>query len=254
MEIRLLGAHQGASRDIGFMSLLVDGRLAIDAGGLTSALTLDEQERIEAVLVTHKHYDHTKDLPGLAHSMWEIKSTVVYCLDDTRKALQDYYFNGDIWPRLITVPEGYYPLIFHKVEPGRPFSLLGYDVTPVSVSHSVPTVGYLIEREGKRVFYTADTRAEEEPLWTDLRPDLLIAETTMSSEHDEKAGSFGHMTPLGLERVLRVFQRKQGYYPRTVCVHINPAHEAQISIELKALGEKLGADVGPGREGMVLEV
>ena len=254
MQIRLLGAHQGSSLDIGFMSLLVDGRLAIDAGGLTSALTLEEQERIEAVLVTHKHYDHTKDLPGLAHSLWEIKSTVVYCLDDTRKALQDYYFNGDIWPRLITVPEGYYPLIFHKVEPEQPFSLSGYNVTPVTVSHSVPTVGYFIECEGKSVFYTADTRAEEDPLWTNLRPDLLIAETTMSSEHEKKAYSFGHMTPLSLEKVLRIFHRKQGYYPRTVCVHINPMHEAQIGIELKALAEKLGADISPGREGMVLEV
>ncbi len=41
MQVRLLGAHQGASCDIGFMSLLVDGKLAIDAGGLTSALTLE---------------------------------------------------------------------------------------------------------------------------------------------------------------------------------------------------------------------
>ena len=254
MQVRLLGAHQGASRDIGFMSLLVDGRLAIDAGGLTSALTLEEQEQIEAVLVTHKHYDHTKDLPGLAHSLWEIKSTVVYCLDDTRRALQDYYFNGVIWPRLITVPEGYYPLIFHKVEPEQSFSLLGYDITPVTVSHSVPTVGYFIEQGGKSVFYTADTRAEEDPLWTNLRPDLLIAETTMSSVHEEKAASVGHMTPLSLEKVLRVFHRKQGYYPRTVCVHINPAHEAQISIELKALAEKLGANIKSGCEGMMLEV
>jgi ribonuclease BN (tRNA processing enzyme) len=254
MQVRLLGAHQGASRDIAFMSLLVDGRLAIDAGGLTSALTLEEQEQIEAVLVTHKHYDHTKDLPGLAHSMWEIKSTVIYCIDDTRQALQDYYFNGVIWPRLITVPKGFYPLIFHRVEPEQPFSLLGYDVTPITVSHSVPTVGYLIEREGRRVFYTADTRAEEYPLWTNLRPDLLIIETTMSSDYEVRADAVGHLTPLGLERVLAVFHRKQGYYPRIVCVHINPAHEARIKLELEALAEKLGADIRPGQEGMVLEV
>ena len=44
------------------MSILVDGKLAIDAGGLTTALTLEEQERIDAMIITHRHFDHIKDL------------------------------------------------------------------------------------------------------------------------------------------------------------------------------------------------
>ncbi|HUP27677.1 MAG TPA: MBL fold metallo-hydrolase [Chloroflexia bacterium] len=254
MQVKILGGHQGSSREIGFMSLLIDGRLVIDAGGLSAGLNLEEQEQVEAVLITHKHYDHTRDLPGFVHGLWQIKSLHVHCLDDTRAALQDYYFNGVIWPRMVEMPPGYYPLIFHKVEPEQPFNLLGYAVTPVTVAHTVPTVGYLVEIEGKSVFYTADTRSEEDPLWTRLRPDLLIAETTMASEYDDVAGQFGHMTPLGLERVLRIFQEKQGYYPRTICVHINPAHEERIGRELAELSERLGADIAPGCEGMVLEI
>ncbi len=40
MQVRILGAHQGQTRDMGFMSILIDGHLAIDAGNLLSGLTL----------------------------------------------------------------------------------------------------------------------------------------------------------------------------------------------------------------------
>ena len=42
MQVRILGAHQGESRDLRFMSILIDGHLAIDAGGLSTSLTREE--------------------------------------------------------------------------------------------------------------------------------------------------------------------------------------------------------------------
>ena len=50
MHIRLLGAHQGESRTTGFISILVDDVLAIDAGSLTSTLTFAEQARVTSEL------------------------------------------------------------------------------------------------------------------------------------------------------------------------------------------------------------
>ena len=254
MKLTLLGAHQGENTTARFMSILVDGTLAIDAGGLTGALSSEEQLAIEAVILTHRHFDHVKDLPGLVHTRWEHKDLQLYCLPDTRDALRAHVFNDALWPSLKKAQGGYYPVVFNDVEPGRAFSLAGYSILPITVSHTVPTVGYLLERDGRRVFYTADTRAEEQPLWAEHRPDLLIAETTMSSAHDEAAGRFGHMTPLSLERVLRVFHERQGYFPRTVCVHINPAHEAAIRQELSDLSIRLDADISAGSEGLILEV
>jgi ribonuclease BN (tRNA processing enzyme) len=254
MRVKLLGAHQGESRDARFMSLLVDGRLAIDAGGLTGALTRDEQLAIEAVLITHRHFDHVKDLPGLAHTLWKDKDLQLYCIPDTRDALRAHIFNGTLWPSLQEASDGYFATIFNDVEPERAFTLLGYDILPITMSHTVPTVGYLLEKEGKRVFYTADTRYEEHPRWVEQRLDLLIAETTMSSAYEEEASRFGHMTPLSLERVLRTFYAKQGYYPRTVCVHINPAFEAEIHKEVAALATRLDADITTGFEGTTLDL
>ncbi|MGA7729899.1 MAG: MBL fold metallo-hydrolase [Chloroflexia bacterium] len=254
MEVRLLGAHQGQSRDIGFMSILVDGRLAIDAGGLTTALTLGEQERVEAVLVTHRHFDHIKDLVGLAHNNWQVRSLHIYCIDDVRAALQTHVFNDVLWPTMSVQRDSFFPLTWHRVEAGVPLEVLGYRVTPIEVSHTVPAVGYMVEGDGGSFFYTADTRGDGDPPWAEIRPDLLIAETTMECANEPLAYTFGHMTPMSLGRELRAFHARQGYYPRTVCVHINPHQEAQVVRELAVLAEELGAEIVPGREGMIWTV
>jgi len=254
MRVTLLGAHQGENRDARFMSILIDGRLAIDAGGLTGALSSEEQMAIGAVLLTHRHFDHVKDLPGFAHTRWQHMELPLYCIDDTRDAIQAHVFNDVLWPALREYQEGYYPVVYHHVEPGEAFNLLGYDILPITVSHTVPAVGYLVEREGKSMFYTADTRIEERPLWIEQRPDLLIVETTMSSVYEDEANRFGHMTPLSLERALRTFHAMQGYYPRTVCVHMNPANEVDIRREIAELSERLDTDISIGYESMTLDL
>jgi cAMP phosphodiesterase len=253
MRIRILGAHQGESRDTRFMSILIDGQLAIDAGGLTSSLTVEEQLRIEAVLITHQHFDHVKDLPPLAHNLWDSKPTRLYCTEHTCRMIREHIFNDLLWPAMRAEDEGHYPLVYNTVEPGRAFDLLGYSILPIEMPHTVPAVGYCVEHGGKRVFYTADTSGHGDPPWAVLPLDLLIAETTYSSQFTEVAARFGHMTPQSLERELRAFHARQGYYPRVVCVHINVAHEAQVHEELAALAQDLGADIQPAYEGMELE-
>jgi ribonuclease BN (tRNA processing enzyme) len=254
MKVRILGAHQGQTESIGFMSLLVDGVLAIDAGGLTTALTLEEQERIEAILVTHRHFDHIKDLVGLAHNNWQLKSTHIYTTADVRSALEAHVFNDVLWPRMDEQIGPYHPLTWHEVRPGEEFELLGYRVLPVEVSHTVPTVGYLVSKGDSSMFYTADTREMGNPTWAALRPGLLIAETTMDDQYEQIAYRVGHMTPAALGRELRAFHARQGYYPRTLCCHINPHNEPAVVRELAALAAELGADISPAREGMLVEV
>ena len=254
MRVKILGAHQGESRDMRFLSIVIDGRLVIDAGGLTSSLTLEEQLGIQAVLITHQHFDHIKDLPMLAHNILETKSLHVYCTYDTRNMLQHHIFNDLIWPSLRTKSAGYNSLVFNAVEPDREFTLHGYKIVPVPMAHTVPTVGYCVKRDGKSLFYTADTRGNGNPFWASLRPDLLIIETTMSNEHDSAAARFGHMTPMALGRELRAFHQKEGYYPRTICVHINAKHERLVREELQTLADELQADITAAHEGMEIEL
>jgi ribonuclease BN (tRNA processing enzyme) len=190
----------------------------------------------------------------LAHNNRQVRSLQIYCIDDVRAALQAHVFNDVLWPTMSAQMGPLYPLTWHRVEPGASFDLLGYRVTPIEVSHTVPAVGYHIEREGSSFFYTADTRGDGDPPWASIRPDLLIAETTMASENESLAYSVGHMTPLSLGRELRAFHARQGYYPLTVCVHINPHQEAQVVRELADLAKELEAEIVPGHEGMVFNL
>ena len=66
MEIRSLGAYLAGSKRARLTSLLVDGVLVVDAGGVTSALSVPEQKKIRTVLLTHHPFDHTPDLVTLA--------------------------------------------------------------------------------------------------------------------------------------------------------------------------------------------
>ncbi len=200
------------------------------------------------------HWDHIKDLPGFAHNWWQSRSLAIYCADETREALQSYFFNNAIWPAMHEQIGDFCPVVFHRVESGTPFTLQGYDITPVPMSHTVPTLGYMVERDGKSFFFTADTRGEGNPSWAHLRMDLLIAETTMPNELTERAHSVGHMTPRTLEGELRAFHQRQGYYPRTLCVHINPHHEKQIRQELAEVAASLGADITAAHEDLVIEL
>ena len=65
MNVRILGARKMEAKGARHACFLIDDCLAVDAGGLTSALALDEQDRLQGVLLTHHHYDHCRDLPTL---------------------------------------------------------------------------------------------------------------------------------------------------------------------------------------------
>lgn len=65
MKVQILGAHNAETKEARLVSLLIDDILAIDAGGLTSTLSLAAQQRIRTILITHHHFDHIRDLVTL---------------------------------------------------------------------------------------------------------------------------------------------------------------------------------------------
>ncbi|MEA2574101.1 MAG: hypothetical protein QOH93_1399 [Chloroflexia bacterium] len=253
MKVKILGAHQGESDTIRFTSMLVDGRLAIDAGGLTGSLSLEDQLAIDAALITHQHHDHVKDLPGFMHNRWHAKGLDLYCMGHTRAVLEAHVFNDVTWPSMTHSTGTRQPLVFHNTPAGHPATVLDYEVLPIEVSHTVPTQGYYISDGKASMFYTADTRGHGDPSWSHIRPDLLIVETTMSSEYEEFAYRFGHMTPRSLGGELRAYHDHQGYFPRVVCIHINPHHEERIREEIAALAGELDTPIELGYEGMEID-
>lgn len=255
MKVRILGAHQLSSAGAMSTSLLIDGVLAIDAGSVASALTLAEQDSIRAVLVTHQHHDHIKDIPALGLNAVRSGATNIFCSEETRRAILAHLLNDSLWPDLTRIPSPDHPaLAFLTVEPLRPFDVGGYEALAVPMVHTVPTLGYQVSREGRRFFYTGDMGGGGDAVWPHVDPHVLIAEVTFPNRLEKLAGDSNHMTPARLSRELSSFRSLKGYLPRIVVVHVNSRYEVEIKEEVADVSQRLGADITVSHENMVVEV
>jgi ribonuclease BN (tRNA processing enzyme) len=256
MKITFLGAHNFESRDSRCVCLLIDEVLAVDAGALTSSLTFDEQQNLKAVLLTHQHYDHIRDIPALAINFFTFDKTIdVYSTPSVRDALSDHLLNGVLYPAFMTKPAEKPSVNFHLLEIGRSQSIAGYDVLPVPVRHAVPAVGVQITSpEDRSVFYTSDTGPGLADCWRQVSPDLLITEVTVLNERRDFAIESGHLTPDLLREELESFRNIKGYLPQVLLVHTNPQEEKQTMREIDAVEKALNIEIPPAREGMQIEL
>ncbi len=249
MKIKFLGAHNTESRLTRMTSLVIDDILAIDAGGLTSSLSFGEQMGLKAVLLTHQHFDHIRDIPSLGMNLLlRQTSTDVYSIRPVCRALADNLINGQLYPSFLAQEKS--PIRFHEIEPMVCFNIGDYEVLPLLVNHSVEAVGYQIACRGRSVFFTGDTGPGLAGLWRYIAPGLLVAEVTAPDRFNDFVREKGHLTPSLLGEELDSFKKARGYLPQVVTVHINPALEDEIRRELAVLAERLGASISAAFEGM----
>jgi ribonuclease BN (tRNA processing enzyme) len=268
VELTVLGAHDLESKTTRATCLLVDDHLAIDAGGLTSALTLEQQSKISTVLLTHHHFDHTRDLVtlGFNNILWQgqIKvyglpqtfEVVVPCLLDGKIYVNllehaSLALKGSMLPNPARAEDELSPIKLCTITPYQEEIILGYNVLPVPVPHSVPTVGYLVRSEsGQSLFYTGDTGPGLSDCWHYIKPDLLVIETTGPNKLTDKLSKKGHLSPQSLKRELLQFKSINGYLPEIMVVHRAPPFEELIKEEIKQVSEDLQVDIMIGYEGM----
>ena len=256
MKIHILGAHNIETSKTSFNSILIDDALAIDAGALTTNLALNEQQNLQAILISHQHYDHVKDIPILGLNFYLCKKTIeLYTIKHAYEVLDALLFDDSLYPDFTKRPPENPTLHFNILEPGKSKQIAGYSVLPVKVNHMVPTVGYQItSSEGKKVFITSDTGPGLEDCWRQVSPDLLIIETTAPNAEEEFALKTGHLTPTLLQKELESFRRIKGYLPKVVLVHMNPLVEKGIKAEISAVEKALQIKITLGYEGMKINI
>ncbi len=238
------------------MSILIDDALAFDAGGLTSTLSFQQQAALRALFLTHQHYDHVRDIPTLGMSFLLLQRRLtLYGLAVTRDAVIPRLLDGALYPDFLHQPNGEPTFTFETVTPGVGLAFDGYTVTPYRVPHSVPAAGYLVTAPGgASLFYAGDSGPGLAAVWREIRPDLLIIETTASDRYAHIGAEGRHLTPSLLGTELASFRDIQGYLPCVVTVHMSPVIEGEIVAELAAVAASLGAEIQPAHEGLRLTI
>jgi len=228
--------------------------LVVDAGGLTSALSLPEQKKIKTVLLTHHHFDHTRDLVTLAANAayyWR-RQLIVYALRYTLDIVTNCLLDGKIYANFLEYPSKEKPtLILEAIEPYSRKTIAGYDVLAVPVKHSVPAVGYEItSSDGKSLFCTGDTTVGISDCWQHISPQLLITEVAGPDKYEDWLKKAGHFCARFLKEELIQFRQLKGYLPRVIVIHIGNPYEQEIKEEVAQVAQELEADVSLGYEDM----
>lgn len=239
MELRILGCSGGEADGERLTGLLVNGCVAIDAGSLTAALTVEEQVAIRHVFLSHSHLDHictlpffTKNIFGHTHEAVEI-----HALPETLDALRRHLFNDELWPDFSVIPSPNDPTIrYTEIEPERAYRVCGLEITPIRVNHLVPCVGYKVDDGRDAFIFTSDT-AETDRIWAvaNATPNLrlVIAEASFPNEQAGLAEASKHLTPAKLGAEL-------GKLDRDVPVriyHLTPGDRALMLPQIQALGD-----------------
>ncbi len=256
MNIQVLGAHNCESQSTKFVSLLIDDIIAIDAGGLTSSLSFEAQQKLKAILLTHHHYDHIRDIPALGINFYLYHATInIYSIQPVYDALTTHLLNGELYPNFLEKPKQNPAIKFTIINPHRIEQIEGYSILATEVNHSVPAVGYQVTSpEGKIVFYTGDTGPGLADCWKYVSPQLLITEAIGPNRYEEEAKESGHLTPSLLKQELIAFQEVKGYLPQVVLVHMSPTLEEEIKAELAVVAKALNHPITLAHEGMQLNL
>ena len=256
MNISFLGVHNLETDNSRFACLLIDDILALDAGALTASLSLEAQQQLKGILLTHNHYDHIKDVPSIAISLFFQENTInIYSSKTVYDTISAHLLNGKLYPNFFKLPETNPTVKFTIVEPYKPLQVEGYTTLAVPVNHDDNAFGYQItSSDGKTLFYTGDTGAGLNNCWQYISPQLLIIEVTAPDKRLEFARATNHLTPCLLKEELTGFKQIKGYLPRVIVVHMDPGHEKEIIAEVAVIAEVLNTPITCAYEGMQLHL
>jgi ribonuclease BN (tRNA processing enzyme) len=238
MHIEVLGSSGGETPDWQLTSLLINDRVALDAGSLTRALPIERQAGVEAVVLSHSHADHVFTLPFFVENVYRRRAApiVIYGGAATLQAVRRHLFNDDLWPDFSRLPNEAAPAMrFQEIRPFEPIELAGVRLTPIPVHHPVPTFGFLLEQGASALLWSSDTGPTDE-LWRVANATEALravwVDTSFDNSLQDVADASMHLTPRTLGAELAKLERRVP----VLLHHLKPPCRERILEEVQALG------------------
>lgn len=239
MELRVVGCHGGETPKHRTSAFVIDERVAIDAGSLTSGLDLRAQYRLKACIVSHAHLDHVRDLATIADNRCQVdcEPLIVAANKATIQSLKKHFFNNHLWPDFSEIPSKAKPTIrFQELKPEKMAEVAGYRVQAVPVSHTIDTSGLIVHGQDATIAYSGDTGPTDR-LWELLNREqnlkALLLEVSFPDREQKLATVSGHHTPRTLLKDLRKLHRPKDV--PTLLYHIKPAFQREVEQECARL-------------------
>jgi ribonuclease BN (tRNA processing enzyme) len=208
MHIRVLGAFGSEGLGQRPSSFLVNDRVLVDAGSVSSALSPAEQQTVEHVLITHSHLDHVAGLAFLTETLACLDATrpvIVTSFEPIVDALRISIFNNIVWPDFSRIPAAAPVVKYRALVEAAEQRVGDLWVTPITVSHTIPTCGFIIHDGETGFVYSGDTGPTTE-LWKAIRGmkglSAILLECAFPSRMEALAEVSKHMTPARIRREL----------------------------------------------------
>lgn len=239
MKIKVLGCYGAEFPGFKTMSFLLNDTVLLDAGSVTSSLSIEEQEKISDILITHSHLDHIKDILFLADNLAGRKKTPINIVgtDEILYIIQGTFLNNTVWPDFTLIPTINEPVLkFKHIQTEESIKIDHLTVKAVDVNHTVKGVGYFVSDGGGTFMHSGDTGPTDR-IWQianetkDLK--AVFVETSFPNELERLADISKHLTPRLLKEELKKLDRTD--IPIYI-IHMKPQYIDTLKKEITEIG------------------
>jgi ribonuclease BN (tRNA processing enzyme) len=220
------------------MSIIIDDRVAIDAGSLAFSCSDVQRRDVRDIVLTHTHLDHIAGLPLFIDDLFAtLREPVrIHATNEMIEILERDIFNWSVYPRFSELKNDHGPVVeYHQFERGGRFSVQHLDIRSVAVNHKVSASGYILSDGKVSIGITGDT-AETDDIWDafnntdDLK--AVLVECAFPNELGELASVSNHLTPQKLEKEIRKLQRPDC---EIHIINLKPMYRERILAEISEL-------------------
>ena len=236
--VKVIGGHGGVSPGFQATSYLINDELLIDAGSVASGIPIQDQLKVDNILISHAHLDHISELAYLCDNCFGLKKSpfMVHSNKVVKDAILGHILNDTIWPDFSKLPDPQNPTIkFNEFVPLKPFNLGEYEVLPVRVNHFTEACGFIISFRGKSVIFTQDTGPTEE-IWKSAKDKNIVGifcEVSFPNALEQVAIDSLHHTPKSIGLEVAKMPKDAPIY----LGHLKPNYQDILVNEIAGLGE-----------------